>query len=165
MTGYIAVAVFAVGLSHALVTLISLAGARTTARRAWTATLKSRPGDRVAEFELLTASDCPPLRDFPLLDSYILGRDDDAIPDIELGLIRSDLRRRAHLWGTAAKVWWIAALVLSAVSVPTVTSGMNSGSAAIIMCLIIVALVAAASWATTAASVLRSHTVKVPAPL
>ncbi|MBV7292249.1 hypothetical protein [Corynebacterium sp. TAE3-ERU16] len=165
MTGYIAVAVFVVGLSHALVTLISLAGARTTARRAWATALKSRPGDRVAEFELLTDSDCPPLRDFPLLDSYILGRDDDAVPDVELGLIRSDLRRRAHLWATAAKVWWVAALVLSAVSVPALASDATSGSAVIIMCLIIVALVAAASWATTAASVLRSHAVKVPAPL
>ncbi|MCX7543260.1 hypothetical protein OS128_10080 [Corynebacterium sp. P5848] len=164
MIGYTAAAIFAIGLSHMLVTLISLAGARTTARRAWTTALKPRPRGPVAEFELLTESGCPPLRDLPALDNYILGRADDAVLDVELGMIRSDLRRRAHLWGTAAKVLWIVALVLIAGRLPGLLSGSMSDRAEIIACLTIVGLIAGASWATTAASVLRSHAIKIPAP-
>ena len=164
MTGYIAVAVFAIGLSYVLVTLISLIGTRNAAQRAWAATPKLRSVDTVAEFELLSRSDCPPLRDFPALDNYIAGRDDETIPDAEFGMIRSDLRRRAHLWGTAAKVMWTVMLMLSALSAPALIAGAAADRGGIITCLIIVALAAAASWATTAASVLRSHAVKVPAP-
>ncbi|MCK7636494.1 hypothetical protein [Corynebacterium pygosceleis] len=163
MTAYITAGVFAMGLSYMLVTLVSLTGARSTARRAWSKVRRTRSPGPVAEFELLGDSRCPDLRDLPVLGTYIMGRPDGAVPDAELGMIRADLRRRAHLWGTAARILWTAALVLPAVNVPALITGTPT-PAFFVVCLSTVTLVATASWATVAASALRSHAVKVPVP-